>query len=204
MGKESEAGVTPGTTAMNATSGVVEQAALRRATGYVELGELLISAEEAAPAAAVTVLRRALAELAVLPESLRQQPLASLLEGEALRALGEWQSAIPPLLRATAGGRRGGRLEAWMGLGWCWKRLGRIEAAIDALGEGLTAFPEQPILHYNLACYHSLAGDVQAAIDHLTRAIEIDGRFRDLTGAERDFDAIRADPRFVAAVHITV
>jgi tetratricopeptide (TPR) repeat protein len=204
MGKQFEAGVTPGMTAMNASSGVVEQAALRRATGYVELGELLISGEEAAPAAAAIVLRRALAELAVLPESFRQQPLASLLEGEALRALGEWQTAIPPLQRATAGGRRGGRLEAWMGLGWCWKRLGRIDAAIDALDEGLNAFPEQPILHYNLACYHSLAGDVQAAIDHLTRAIDIDGRFRDLTGAERDFDAIRTDPRFVAAVHVTV
>jgi tetratricopeptide (TPR) repeat protein len=209
MGKESDADSTSGmtamtATAMNATVGVIEQAALRRAAGYVELGELLLVGEEATPAVSVTVLRRALAELAVLPESLRHQPLASFLEGEALRALGEWNAAIPALTRATAGGRRGGRLEAWMGLGWCWKRLDRLDDAIGALREGLTAFPEEPILHYNLACYHSLAGGVQAAIDHLTRAIEIDGRFRDLTGAERDFDAIRTDPRFVAAVHVTV
>lgn len=189
---------------MNATSGFVEQAALRRAAGYVELGSLLAAAEDAAPPAAVPVLRRALAEIGILPESLREQPLASLLEGEALRALGEWRAAIPALTRATSGGRRDGRLEAWMGLGWCWKRLGRLDAAIGALHDGLAAFPEQPILHYNLACYQSLAGDVQAAIDHLTRAIEIDGRFRDLTGAERDFDAIRTDPRFVAAVCVTV
>jgi hypothetical protein len=43
-----------------------------------------------------------------------------------------------------------------------------------------------------------------AAIDHLTRAIAIDDRFRDLTGHERDFDAIRSDPRFVAATSVTV
>jgi tetratricopeptide (TPR) repeat protein len=193
-----------GVTAMTATSGVIEQGILRRASGYVELGELLISGEEAAPAAAVKVLGRALGELTALPESVRQLPLASLLEGEALRALGQWEQAIPPLTRATAGGRRDGRVEAWMGLGWCWKRLGQLDTAIASIRQGLAAFPDQPILHYNLACYHSLAGEVQAAIDHLTKAIEIDGRFRDLTGAERDFDAIRTDPRFVAAVHVTV
>jgi hypothetical protein len=45
---------------------------------------------------------------------------------------------------------------------------------------------------------------VPAAIDHLTKAISLDDRFRDLTGEERDFDPIRGDPRFVAAVHLTV
>jgi hypothetical protein len=57
---------------------------------------------------------------------------------------------------------------------------------------------------YNLACYHSLAGNVPAAIENLTQAIALDARFRDLTGKERDFDPIRADPRFVAATHVTV
>jgi len=47
-------------------------------------------------------------------------------------------------------------------------------------------------------------GEVAAAIDYLTRAIAIDARFRDLTGAERDFDPIRSDPRFVAATHVIV
>ena len=48
------------------------------------------------------------------------------------------------------------------------------------------------------------AGDVAAAVEHLTRAISIDDRFRDLTGQERDFDPIRGDPRFVAATHVVV
>jgi hypothetical protein len=50
----------------------------------------------------------------------------------------------------------------------------------------------------------SLGGRVQAAIEHLARAIAIDGRFRDLTEVEPDFDPIRTDPRFVAATSVTV
>jgi hypothetical protein len=72
------------------------------------------------------------------------------------------------------------------------------------LEQGLTASPREPILLYNLACYHSLAGRVPAAIEHLTKAISLDDRFRDLSDAEPDFDPIRQDPRFVAVTHVTV
>lgn len=172
---------------------------LRRASGYLELGELLVDGETVPPAAACRLLERALAELGQLPADERAAIGPSLIEGEALRALGRWQAALEPLSRAAVGR---GRLEAWLGMGWCQKRLGRLDLAITALQTGLAAFPDQALLLYNLACYHSLAGDVPAAIDHLARAIAIDGRFRDLTGAEHDFDAIREDPRFVAVTSV--
>ena len=175
---------------------------LRRAAGYIELGQLLADGDAPAPPSARAVLQRALEELGHLPEPDRDGPAASLLEGEALRAAGEWAAALEPFARAVAGER--GRLEAWLGLGWCRKRLGDLPAAIDALERGLLAFPRQAILLYNLACYHSLAGDVAAAVDRLTKAISLDARFRDLTGAEHDFDPIRTDPRFVAATSVTV
>jgi len=175
---------------------------VRRAGGYLELGELLLDGETAAPPSSQRLLRRALAELSQLDEADRTDAAAALLEGEALRALGEWEAALPPLSRAARA--TPARLEAWLGIGWCLKRLDRLPDAIDALAEGLGAFPGQPVLHYNLACYHSLAGNVPAAIDNLARAIAIDDRFRDLTGQERDFDGIRGDPRFVAATSVTV
>ena len=178
------------------------QMLLRRAAGYLELGELLVEPDQATPAPARRLLERALDELRQLPEEMRSGPLASLIEGEALRALGSWQAALEPLLRAAEADPA--RLEAWLGLGWCYKRLDRLDDAIRALQSGLSASPRQPILLYNLACYHSLAGNVTVAIDHLTRAIAIDARFRDLTGTERDFDPIRSDPRFVAATHMVV
>lgn len=178
------------------------QILLRRAAGYLELGELLVEPDRETPAPARRLLERALDELRQLPEEMRSGPLASLIEGEALRALGSWQAALGPLERAAEADP--GRLEAWLGLGWCFKRLDRLDDAIRALQAGLSASPKQPILLYNLACYHSLAGNVTVAIDHLTRAIAIDARFRDLTGTERDFDPIRSDPRFVAATHVVV
>lgn len=175
---------------------------LKRAAGYVELGSLLTEGDAPVPASAATLLRRALDELGHLSEAERLGPAASLLEGEILRAAGQWAAALVPFTRATAGSA--GRLEAWLGLGWCRKRLGDLPGAIDALEHGLAAFPRQPILLYNLACYHSLVGDVTKAVEHLTQAIALDARFRDLTGSEHDFDPIRGDPRFVAATSVTV
>ncbi|MBM4020929.1 MAG: tetratricopeptide repeat protein [Planctomycetes bacterium] len=183
-------------------SATPRQILLRRAAGYLELGELLVEPDAETPAHARRLLERSLDELRQLPEEVRRGGLASLLAGEALRAMGRWEEALDPLERAATADSE--RMQAWLGLGWCLKRLGRLSDAIRALDAGLTAAPRQPILLYNLACYHSLAGDVPAAIDHLTRAIAIDARFRDLTGRERDFDPIRSDPRFVAATHLIV
>jgi len=175
---------------------------LRHAAGYVELGELLVDGDQPVPAHARRMFERARDELAVLPEPTRMGPVASLLEGRALRNMGLWEAAVAPLRRAAEAGPE--KLEAWLGLGWCYKRLGRLDEAIAALRSGLEAAPGQPLLLYNLACYHSLAGDVSAAVDLLTKAISLDDRFRDLTGTESDFDPIRSDPRFVAATHVVV
>jgi tetratricopeptide (TPR) repeat protein len=119
-----------------------------------------------------------------------------------LRALGRWEESLVALRLVTD--QEPKRLEGWLGMGWCLKRLGRLDEAILALEQGLTASPREPILLYNLACYHSLAGRVPAAIEHLTKAISLDDRFRDLSDAEPDFDPIRQDPRFVAVTHVTV
>jgi len=189
-------------TAETAFPRVRRQMILRHAAGYVELGELLVDGEGPVPPSARRLLLRALDTLAELPAEARRHPDASLVEGEALRALGEWDRAIAPLTRAAEAAT--GRLEAWLGLGWCLKRLGRLDEAIRALERGRYASPRQAIVLYNLACYHSLAGDVPAAIENLTQAIALDDRYRDLTGTERDFDPIRTDPRFQAATHVTV
>lgn len=180
----------------------LRQLYLRQAAGYIELGELLVDADAPVPLTARKLLQRALGELDHLPDPSRQGVAASLLEGRALRALGAWSEALVPFQRAAEAAPE--ELDAWLGLGWCYKRLGRLPEAIAALRSGLEAAPGQPLLLYNLSCYHSLAGNVTAAVDFLTRAISIDDRFRDLTGAERDFDPIRGDPRFVAATCVVV
>ncbi len=42
-------------------------------------------------------------------------------------------------------------------LGWCYKRLARLDLAIHSLEQALVDDPECALLHYNLACYSSLA-----------------------------------------------
>lgn len=187
---------------MTAMSRVRRQAILRQATGSIELAELLVEAGRPLPDSAVRLLERALRTLDELPEPTRSQAKARLLEGEALRGARPLAGGDP----AADGGYRTGSAAAG--------GLARARLVPEASGtarrrdrdspQGAGCAPDQPIFHYNLSCYLSLDGDVQAAIEHLTRAISMDGRFRDLTEVEPDFDPIRADPRFVAVTTVTV
>jgi tetratricopeptide (TPR) repeat protein len=179
---------------------VGQQHLLRQASGFLELGELLLAPDQPVPTASLPLLHRALSTIEAIEPPLRQEPETMLLEAETLRALGHFEAALPLFRRAAATVPK--RIEPWLGIGWCLKRLNRLDEAIEKLREGVDASPRQPVLHYNLACYLSLAGNVQPAIEHLTKAIAIDRRFRDLTQVEPDFDPIRSDPRFVAVTHL--
>jgi len=51
--------------------------------------------------------------------------------------------------------------------------------------------------HFNRACFESVAGDTDAAIESLRRAAELNpDRVRELAATDVDFDPIRDDPRF--------
>jgi len=60
--------------------------------------------------------------------------------------------------------------------------------------------PDDPGLLYNLACAESLAGRAADAVEHLSRALELDPDFRRLAEKDSDFDPIRAKPEFASAV----
>jgi Flp pilus assembly protein TadD len=83
-------------------------------------------------------------------------------------------------------------------LGWCYKRTGRLDRAIDALEQALLVEPEEPLLRYNLACYLSLAGRKRRALRYLSQAFAIDPAYRELAEVESDFDSLRNDPEFQA------
>jgi Flp pilus assembly protein TadD len=64
--------------------------------------------------------------------------------------------------------------------------------------------PGQPLIQYNLACYWSLAGHKQRALEYLSRAITMKPKLRELVNEESDFDPIRDDPGFQALVSVIV
>lgn len=124
------------------------------------------------------------------------------LRGEALRALQRHAEAIKWLRRASA--TLPESIHVLVAMAWCHKRTGRIDLAIDDLDRALEIDPGEALLHYNLACYWTLAGNKLFALRYLARAIEMDGRFRDLVGDEPDFDSLRDDPRFQSIVSVIV
>jgi Flp pilus assembly protein TadD len=124
------------------------------------------------------------------------------LWGEALRAVGRYYDALEPLQRASQADPE--NIHIWLALGWCYKRTGRIDLAIEAMFSALAADPNEALLHYNLACYLSVGGEKNRALGHLSLALSLDPEYRRLIDEERDFDPIRADPDFQALTSIIV
>jgi Flp pilus assembly protein TadD len=157
-----------------------------QAEGYLELGM---------PRHALDVLSR-FGDPATLPDH------ALYLQGQGLRELGQFREALVPLSRAAQGDPD--NISIWLALGWCYKRTGKLDRAIEALEEALCAAPNDAIVHYNLACYWSLAKNKRQALVCLSRAIDLEDQYRNLVADEPDFDSIRSDPAFQALVRVTV
>jgi tetratricopeptide (TPR) repeat protein len=119
---------------------------------------------------------------------------ASLLTGEALRVLDRYRDALKPLELAAS--LHPGDISAAIALGWCYKRTHRLAQAIDALGRAVAHNPEVALLHYNLSCYWSLAGNSAKSLDELAAALDLDPDLRTLIPNESDFDALRGNPDF--------
>jgi hypothetical protein len=73
---------------------------------------------------------------------------------------------------------------------------GDSERGLAVVREGLADKGERPRLLYDLACFESLAGLRDEAIEHLVRAVELDPHYREYAADDSDLDAIRNDPRF--------
>lgn len=56
--------------------------------------------------------------------------------------------------------------------------------------------PDDPVAHFNAACFAARAGRTDDAIGHLERSVELDERIKDLIRTDEDLDSIREDPRF--------
>ncbi len=84
--------------------------------------------------------------------------------------------------------------------GFALMRLGRYGEALESFDRALELKTDYAEAHYNKACCHALMGDVIEAVDCLSRAIALDPESRELAKTDRDFDAIRGEDWFQAAV----
>ena len=164
---------------MPQTSPVKPQRALESAQGY-----LLLEMPDAA-----------LRELRDFDDGDETPVAAHQLRGEALRMRGDFDEALQSFEKVLPHVEQG--LSVLMAMAWCFKRVGRLDKAIEAMKEAYRGSPKEAIVLYNLACYYSLAGEKGEALSWLARAVRLDGSFRKLIPREIDFDPIRNDPEFL-------
>ena len=178
------------------------QQRLREAEGYLELATALGEDFKLLDEVRDQLARRAIAQIKAAREFGGDAFEAMYLEGEALRTMGRWRDAIAPLESARQ--ENNANIHVHLALAWCYKRSDQLDLAIEALEEALTVDPTEAILYYNLACYWSLAGNVQLAVSFLTEAFDLDADYRDMVGTEPDFNPIGNHPAFVTLTRVIV
>jgi tetratricopeptide (TPR) repeat protein len=178
------------------------QQILREAEGYLDLITVFGDSMPCRPDTRDQLARRVLKTLDRVDNPGGHKAHILFLRGQALRAMDNFIDAVP-LLREAAE-LEPQNIHTRLSLGWCYKRCRRLDLAIQSLEEALEADASQAIIHYNLACYWSLAGNVKLAVVYLSQAFDIEPEYRDLVGSEADFDPIRNHPHFQALTAVIV
>lgn len=77
-------------------------------------------------------------------------------------------------------------VEAWQVLGDDYTRRGRVVEGLQVDERLVQLRPEDPLVHYNLACSYSMTGQFEQAVDSLERALNLG--YRDFRWLARDPD----------------
>src|SRR5687768_10284440 len=163
---------------MSDPSRIRRQQILREAEGYLDLITVFGSKWPCRPDARDQVATRVLTTLDRIQNPGGPRGHILFLRGQALRTMERYADAVKPLREAAD--LEPANFHIRLALAWCYKRVRRLDLAIQALEEAIEADPEQPILHYNLACYWSLAGNVKFACSYLSQAFDLQPDYRDL------------------------
>jgi tetratricopeptide (TPR) repeat protein len=188
--------------AVSAIDRLRRQQLVREAEGYLDLAALFSEQWPLPIEVRDCLAYRALAVIEHFNGTAAHSPQLQLIKGQALQMLERFKEALVPLNQAAKDDPQ--NIDAWLALGWCYKRTGRIDLAIESLEEALDLEPGSALVNYNLACYWSLARNKRQALAYLSQALALDSGFRSLIEAERDFDPFRGDPQFQAITSIAV
>ena len=74
--------------------------------------------------------------------------------------------------------------------------LGEREKGLDWAQRALKLAPEEPMVLYNVACSHSLAGEIDRALDYLERTLDQGFSNRSWIETDSEFDALREHSRY--------
>jgi len=75
-------------------------------------------------------------------------------------------------------------------LAYATRRAESIEAAKIILLEAVEQHPKEPMLHYNLACYECVMGEVEVGKARLRRALALEPKMRVMALEDEDLQAV--------------
>jgi hypothetical protein len=73
---------------------------------------------------------------------------------------------------------------------------GDYETAVAKQLVAVEKRPNDPVAHFNAACFAARAGQRDDAIEHLRRAVDLNQRIKELIETDEDLDSVREDERF--------
>ena len=187
---------------MGSHRGKYQKQILREAEGYLELITCLADRWPPRPEIREPIAKRALELLGQVDPAGHQRATWLLLKGEAFRTMNRYGEALEPLLQSAELDEE--NIGTWLALGWCYKRTGRLDLAIESLEKALVSDDQAAIIHYNLACYWALANNPNLAVGYLQRALEIDPDYKNMIADEPDFEPIRDYPEFQVLAGVIV
>ena len=76
------------------------------------------------------------------------------------------------------------------------ERIGEHERAAEWADRALNLDPTHPVMLYNLACFHSVAGHTDAALDLVEKALQLGFLHREWYLTDSDLENVRRTPRF--------
>lgn len=137
------------------------------------------------------LLKDAQAELDAIPVS--EQMALDVLEVriDLEMELKRWERVIAVAQHASE--QRPAREQAWIAWAYALRELQRVEEAKVVLLQAEAVHGSKcGVLHYNLACYYCLLGDLTEAERRLKRACILESSWREIALDDPDLKALRA------------
>ncbi len=130
------------------------------------------------------------------PEAQRRMAIFHYNEGNRFSQEKKWDRAIHQYEMAL--GHETHLLPVYINMSTALMRQKRFPQAMQILDKLKQQAPNMPELHYNLACYYSLTGNVEKGIEALTKAVQEGYRNMKDIDTDPDLEALRKHPDFAA------
>ena len=86
--------------------------------------------------------------------------------------------------------REPGDGRAYLQAAYCLHETGDTLAAMNWLLRGPGKLLQEPLFHYNMACYQTVLGEQKGALRHLARAVEMDPSLRETATKNKDLESL--------------